>query len=565
MDQTFDFIVVGAGSAGSAGCAVAARLAEAGGATVALLETGGQDHSPLVTTPVGIALVIPRKGEFNYAYESQPQPSIAGRASYLPRGRGLGGSSSINGMLYLRGTPSDYDGWAQQGCDGWSWQDVLPYFKRAENNERVAGRDDDALHGGSGPLHVTDPRSPCSYARHFIEAAASAGYPYNHDFNGPRQEGVGYFQVTQRNGERWNAARAYLHQGDRNDSAFNGGRRNLQVLTGTRALRVVFEGKRAVGVLVELDGAEVLLRARREVILSAGALVSPQLLLVSGVGPAAELQAHGIEVVQDSPQVGKNLQEHPDLILHKRKFSTDLFGVTLRGLLSYAWQLLKYRRERGGLFTRTFTEAGAFLKTDPSLAEPDVQLHFVMSSGDNHGRTFHYGSGYSVHVCVLRPHSRGEVRLRSRDMRDDPLIELNLLKDERDMATMLRGAKLVHRILEQPALTRFGGKPLFHGHLAFDGRDDEAVKQMIRQHADNVYHPVGTCRMGSDSESVVDVRLRVRGVEGLRVVDASIMPAQVGGNTNAPVIMIGEKAADLILADWRVQAVAEPQAEAALS
>jgi choline dehydrogenase-like flavoprotein len=544
MERLYEYIVVGAGSAG---CAVAGRLADAG-CKVALLETGGHDHHGKVTVPVGLVLTIPRKGDYNYAYESTAQPSLAGRASYLPRGRGLGGSSSINGMLYLRGTPSDYDGWAARGCEGWSWSEVLPYFKRAENNERAAGKDD-ALHGGSGPLHVTDPRSPCSWARHFIEAAASAGHAYNHDFNGPQQEGVGYFQVTQFNGERWNAARAYLHRGNAGDTTHNGGRSNLQVLTGSRALRILFQGKRANGVLVERDGQEVALHASREVIVCAGSLVSPQLLMVSGIGPAAHLRQLGIAPLHDAPEVGQNLQEHPDLILHKRLFSTDLFGVTVRGALSYLWQWRKYKRERGGLFTRTFTEAGAFLKTDPKLADPDIQLHFVMSSGDNHGRTFHYGSGYSIHVCVLRPHSRGQVRLHSADMRDDPLIELNLLQDERDMATMLKGVKLVHEILEQPVLTRFGGKPLFHGHLKFDGSDDEAVKQMIREHCDNVYHPVGSCRMGGDEQSVVDPQLRVRGVQGRRVADASVIPLQVGGNTNAPTIMVGEKCADLLLAE----------------
>lgn len=556
MENTFDYIVIGGGSAG---CTVAGRLADSGRERIALLETGGHDHVPAVTVPVGLVVSIPRAGERNYAYESLPQNSMEGRKAYSPRGRGLGGSSSINGMLYLRGTPSDYDRWARLGCDGWSWKDVLPYFKRAECNERVAGRDDD-LHGGSGPLHVVDPRSPCSFMRHFIEAAEGAGHRYNPDFNGPTQEGVGYFQVTQKNGERWNSARAYLHKGNAADSANNGGREHLQVLTGTQVLRILFKGKRATGVLVQRNGVEQVLQARREIILCAGTFGSAQLLLASGIGPERELKAHRIEVIHDAPQVGKNLQEHPDLIMHKRLFNTDLFGVSVRGALRYAYEWFKYKKHRMGIFTRTFTEAGGFLKTDPSLDEPDVQLHFVMSAGDNHGRTFHYGHGYSCHVCVLRPYSRGEVRLRSADMRDAPVIEMNLLTDERDLETLRKGAQMVHRILEQPQLARWGGKPLHYGHLKFDGSDNEAVRTMIRRRADNVYHPVGTCRMGSDAESVVDPQLRVRGVEGLRVADASIMPTLIGGNTNAPVIMIGEKAADLVRA-----AASEPNDKPALT
>lgn len=562
MEQAYDFIVVGGGSAG---CAVAGRLADAKCGEVALLEAGGHDHRPLVTTPVGIALVIPRAGEFNYAYNSLPQPGMVGRAGYQPRGRGLGGSSSINGMVYIRGRASDYDHWERMGAEGWGWKDVLPYFKRSECNERVAGRDDDPLHGGSGPLHVTDPRSPCAMARHFLEAASSAGHAYNHDFNGPTQEGVGYFQVTQRNGERWNAARAYLHQGNTGDGQLNGGRANLHVHVNTQVLRVLFEGHRAVGVVVLKDGREYVLRARKEVILSAGSLISPQLLMVSGIGPAKHLQDNGIEVLVDAPQVGKNLQEHVDVILHKRLFRTELFGVSVRGAFRYLWELIKYRGRREGIFTRSFTEAGGFLKTDPALAEPDVQLHFVMSAGDNHGRKFRYGHGYSCHVCVLHPHSRGEVRLASADMRDAPLIELNMLADERDMDVMLKGVHQVQDILQQPALARFGGKALHFAGLKFDGSDDRQIKQVIRERADGVYHPVGTCRMGSDAASVVDPQLRVRGVQGLRVVDASVMPRVVAGNTNAPCMMIGEKAADLIIADCRAPAAAGDRSRPALA
>lgn len=550
MQHLFDYIVVGAGSAG---CAVASRLAEGGQQSVALLEAGGSNLSPLVNVPFACALTIPRPNRHNYAYESETQPALAERRSYVPRGRGLGGSSSINGMIYIRGTPSDYDGWAQRGCEGWSWSEVLPYFRRAECNERVAGRDDDPFHGGNGPLHVTDPRSPCSFARYFIEAGTAAGHPYNHDFNGARQEGVGYFQVTQRNGERWGAARAYLHQGQAQQHGLNGGRANLAVLTETQVLGIHFEGKRAVGVRVLQGGQERLLRARREVIISAGVIASPQLLMVSGIGPADHLTSHGIDVLVDAPEVGANLQEHADMLLHRRPFSTDLAGISLRGALRMLWESWRYRRQRIGMFTRSFTEAGAFLKTDPGLADPDIQLHLVMASAENHGRGHgRKPHGYALHICVLRPHSRGQVRLASADMRSAPSIDLRLLSDERDMDTLVKGVRLAKQILDQPAMSRFGGKFLHLGALAFDGSaaDDQALRTLIRNQVDNIFHPVGTCRMGADAASVVDPQLRVRGVTGLRVVDASIMPTLVGGNTNAPSIMIGEKAADLIRAAW---------------
>lgn len=543
MEAIFDYLVVGAGSAG---CALAGRLADSGTDSIGLLETGGHDHHVLVRTPAGCGAMLPRAGRRNYGYQTVPQAALDGRRGYQPRGRGLGGSSSINAMIYMRGRPADYDGWAAAGCDGWSWDDVLPVFRRAECNARVAGHDDDPLHGGTGPLHVSDLCSPNPFGQHFIDAAELAGLPRNDDFNGDEQEGVGWYQVTQHNGERWNAARAYLHGGNVRDRACNGGRSHLHVLTGTQVLRILFEGRRAVGVLARRDGAEVVLRARREVIVSAGAFGSPQLLMASGIGPAAHLRGHGVAVVHDLPGVGENLQDHLDMILHKRVAATALFGVSLAG----AWRLLaemrRYRRENAGMMTSNFAEAGAFVRSRPDLDEPDLQLHFVVGMADNHMRRVNRGHGYSCHVCLLRPRSRGVVRLASADMRDAPAIDPRYLSDPQDMEGMVTGLRIVRAIFDQPPLAAFGGRELYSADLRLDGSDDDAVRALIRRQADTIYHPVGTCRMGMDPLAVVDPQLRVRGVEGLRVVDASIMPTLVGGNTNAPAIMIGERAHDLI-------------------
>jgi choline dehydrogenase-like flavoprotein len=542
METTFDFVVVGAGSSG---CAVAGRLADSGDDSVALIEAGGDDRHPLVRTPAAGALLLPRAGRRNYGYLTVPQPGLDGRRGYQPRGRGLGGSSSLNAMIYTRGTPADYDGWASAGCDGWSWDDVLPVFRRSECNERVAGRDDDPIHGGSGPLHVSDLRSPNAFARHFIEAAMEAGFPANDDFNGEVQEGVGWYQVTQHDGERWNAARAYLHGGDGGNA---GARSHLQVLTGMQVLRILFERRRATGVLVWRDGRQQVIHARREVIVSAGAIGSPQLLMASGVGPAAHLREHGIALVHDLPGVGANLQDHLDIALHKRLPTPELFGLSLRGALRLLREVVRYRRHRAGMLTSNFAEAGGFVKSRADLDQPDLQLHFVVGMADDHLRTLHAGHGYSCHVCVLRPRSRGMVRLASADARRAPRIDPGYLSDPGDLDDMVAGVRLVRRILAQPALARFGGEELYPGHPRDGGDpdDDAAIRALIRKRADTIYHPVGTCRMGVDAGAVVDPQLRVRGLQSLRVVDASIMPTLIGGNTNAVAVMIGERAHDLI-------------------
>ncbi|MFM0549629.1 GMC family oxidoreductase N-terminal domain-containing protein [Paraburkholderia sediminicola] len=546
----YDYIVVGAGSAG---CAVAARLAEDRSVTVALLESGPHDHHMSVWVPIGLASTVQKAGPRNYAYHTESQAGLGGRPSYQPRGRGLGGSSSINGMVYIRGHRNDYDEWAALGCTGWGYDDVLPYFRRSECNQRHAGRTDDPWHGGDGPLHVSDLRTPNPFSHRFVNAAQQAGLPLNTDFNGAEQEGAGLYQVTQFNGERWNTARAYLHNGNAKDSNLNGGRPNLDVLTDTQVLRLVIEDKRACGVSVVREGIEQTLRARREVILSCGAFNSPQLLMASGIGPAEHLRSHGIEVVQDLRGVGENLQDHLDVIVNKQVKSNDLYGYSTGGFLRLASGMWRYRRDRSGMVSSNFAEAGAFVKSRPELAIPDVQLAFVLAllGNRNVAKRSRLGHGYSCHAYILRPQSRGHVRLRSADMRDAPSIDPRFLSAEADMDALVAGVRIVRRIFAQPALAEAGGKELLTDDFGPDDSNEEAIRAFVRSHADSVYHPVGTCKMGVDAMAVVDPSLRVRGIEGLRVADASIMPTLIGGNTNAPAIMIGEKAADLIRADNR--------------
>lgn len=543
-DTGFDYIIVGAGSAG---CALAGRLADQPGVTVALLESGPDDHHPSVWTPLAIARTVPQAGPRNYGLQTVPQAGLNGRPSYQPRGRGLGGSSSINAMLYVRGHRSDYDRWAALGCDGWGYDDVLPYFRRSECNQRNAGRDD-AWHGGSGPLHVSDLRTPNPFSQRFVRAAAQAGVPLNDDFNGAEQEGVGLYQATQFNGERWNAARAYLHRGDRADAGFNGGRNNLSVMIDTQALRIVFEGRRAVGVEIIRDGQRQTLRARREVIVSSGAFHSPQLLLASGIGPVDHLRDVGVDVVHDLPGVGENLQDHLDVIIGKPVSSWHLYGYSLRGVARMAGEAVRYRMRRTGMLASPVAEAGAFVRTRPGLAAPDLQLHFApaLLGNSNVMRNGRPGHGYSCHACVLRPESRGNVRLQSGDMREAPLIDPRFLSASADLDGMVAGVKLMRRIFAQSALAEAGGGDPLASVLGPGEGNDTAIRDFVRAHADTIYHPVGTCRMGVDAMAVVDPQLRVHGVDGLRVVDASVMPTLIGGNTNAPTIMIAERAADLI-------------------
>jgi len=462
-----------------------------------------------------------------------PQPGLNGRRGYQPRGKGLGGSSAVNGMVYIRGNAWDYDNWAAMGCTGWAYADVLPYFRNAERN--VRGADD--FHGGSGPLWVSEQRSPNPGSLDFVEAGASLQIPRNDDFNGARQEGIGLFQVTQHNGERWSAARAFV------EPAIAAGR--LHVITDATAERVVFDGTRATGVAYMRGGKSSVVRARRAVILAGGAFGTPQLLMLSGIGPADHLREHGIAVKVDRPDVGGNLQDHLDYSAAFECDDTRFLGQSITGLWNSARAVLEWFRSRTGAMTSNYAEAGGFLKIDPDAPAPDIQLHFFPVALEDHGRTVVKAHGYSGHVCVLRPESKGTVRLASSKASDAPLIDPQFLSDPRDLELLKKGVKAMYRILEAPPLTNYKGRD----RHPFDFADDAALEALIRNRADTIYHAVGTARMGADDDAVCDPQLRVRGVEALYVADASIMPKLVSGNTNAPSIMIGERCADFVRAD----------------
>lgn len=525
--DAFDIVVIGGGSGGSA---AAGRLSEDGRFSVCVIEAGGTNTSWRVIAP-GMLPFLPKNS--NWRFETVPQTGLNGRTGYQPRGKGLGGSSAVNAMLYVRGCAWDYDNWDALGAKGWSYKDVLPVFRRAEGN----GRGADGYHGADGPLSVSDQFWPNPGSVDFVEAGAELQLPRNPDFNGKQFEGVGLYQVTQRGGERWTAARAYVLPQKA------AGR--LHVETGALVEKILIENGRAVGVRIRQGWSTRTIHARRAVILSGGAFGTPQTLMLSGIGPAGHLKAHGIEVLVDRPAVGSDLQDHIDYVA---SFQTDcdvFTGTTLSSSIRFLKSVFEWRSKRTGTLTTPYAEAGGFAKTRPDVKEPDVQFHFVPAMLEDHGRTSVSGSGYSIHVCVLRPESRGTVRLRSANAKDAPLIDPNFLADDRDLDVLRAGVKLIHRINAAPSLAKHNGKDRHATPL----NDDGALDQMIRNRSDTVYHPVGTARMGSDDDAVCDPQLRVRGVEGLYIADASVMPRLVSGNTNAPSIMIGERCADFVRAD----------------
>jgi choline dehydrogenase len=537
LSATFDYIIVGAGSAG---CVLANRLTASGRNRVLLLEAGGPDRNIWIHIPLGYGKLFSNP-KVNWLYTTEPEPELNNRRVIQPRGKVMGGSSSINGLLYIRGQHEDYDHWRQLGNAGWSFNDVLPYFRRAEDQER--GGDD--LHGVGGHLKVSDVCEPHPLCEAFIEAAQKSGFPRNDDFNGASQEGAGYFQLTTRNGRRWSTAVGYLKEAKR--------RPNLTVVANALATRILFSGRRATGVEYRRGGATFTAHANAEVIVSGGAFNSPQLLQLSGLGPAKILRELGIDVVADMPGVGADLQDHLQIRMLYRCTEPITMNDVINNWRHRYTAGLRYLLSRKGLLTIGAGYAGAFLRTRPDLATPDVQFHFLIFSADAAGAALHQFPGFMASVCQLRPDSRGFVRIKSRDPAEPPAIQPRYLSARTDCDCVVDGMKLLRRVMNQPVMRRYIAEEHSPGEQCASDAD---LLAFARQTGTTVYHPTSTCRMGSDPNAVVDERLRVRGVEHLRVIDASIMPTVVSGNTNAAAVMIGEKGADMVLQDARTSAAA---------
>jgi choline dehydrogenase len=526
-DDRFDYIIIGAGSAG---CVLASRLTEDPDVKVLLLEAGGRDNSMLVRMPAGVGTLIKGKNAHNWAFTTQPQGNLNGRGLYWPRGKGWGGSSSINGMVYIRGHARDYDQWAQMGLTGWSYADTLPYFKRSETLETGSN----AYHGNDGPLYVSWGKSTNPLYSAVVDAAVQAGHKKSDDFNGYDQEGFGAYQLTIKNGERWSASFAYLKPAL--------ARPNLAVRSHAHTTKLLIENKVCIGVEYAHDAKSPRSRvyANKEVLVCAGAVHSPQILMLSGIGPAEKLSALGIEVVADSPDVGQNLQDHLDVLLLQECSQPITAFSYNKGIKQYI-TALEYMFKGSGFGRENFLESGGFAKSREGLDRPDLQFHFVNALVVNHGNVTVQKDGFSIHVCQLRPESRGEITLASADPFAAPLIDPNYLATEEDRRALREGFKMARKIVAQAAMDPYRGPEFTPGGAV---QTDAQIDDYIKASAETIYHPVGTCRMGVDDDAVVDKDCKVRGVSALRVVDASVMPNLIGGNTNAPTMMIAEKMSD---------------------